>query len=157
MISFGHVTVFPLLAERLSSSGPGSPFSGSCGPGREITASAKIGMISKSPPQKPLTAYAVILDSASPGPGTPGPVALAGENALHHRRRSKHQSLPSPIQCHSTMVRPRDNGLGLFENRPEPGNGQPALARSVNNQARDGQMRLARAGEKASRQWQNEG
>ena len=93
----------PLSAERLSSAGFGSPFLGSCGPGREITASAKIGMISKSPPQKPLTAYAVILDSASPGPGTPGPVALAGDNRPDGAQDIHH--LASPIKCHLSMVR----------------------------------------------------
>ena len=71
----------PLSAERLSSAGFGSPFLGSCGPGREITASAKIGMISKSPRKQPLTVYAVILDSARPGPpNSTRPGVLAGNN-----------------------------------------------------------------------------
>ena len=55
---------FALLAERLSPGGPGSPLKGSCGPGREITASATNVPDSKHGFRTPQNYLAVILDSA---------------------------------------------------------------------------------------------
>ena len=47
--------------------------------------------------------------------------------------------LASPIESLLSMVRPRDNGLGLSVNLPKPGKRQPAIDKSVNNQAWNGE------------------
>ncbi len=68
----GLAIISPLSAERLSPAGPGSPLKGSCGPGREITASASNGTDRKHNFRPPPNYLAVILDSAQPGPRAQG-------------------------------------------------------------------------------------
>ena len=105
-----------LSADRLSPGGPGSPLLGSCGPGREITASGTNGTNRKHGFRPTPNYLAVILDSAQPGPrvqgqarGSPGLAQRYASGALGAPARWQEITVSNPPGPYQPIFTPIAN------------------------------------------------